>query len=117
MPDAVQTPLPMNTNALYDDNLRVLPDSSLSDAGLGAQFTTDMPPGAVVGIYLNANTAKRINCSRITDRTHMSNYAVRYVDGDIDISKDAWDPITNTVSCPVARLNDPLDATKDNTEF
>ena len=58
MPATVQTPLPMNTNALYDGNLRVLPDSSLPDAGLGAQFTTDMPPGAVVGIYLNANTAK-----------------------------------------------------------
>ena len=117
MPDTIQTPMPMNTNAQYDDNLRVLPDSSLPDAGLGVQFTTDMPQGAIVGIYINANTVKRINCSRIMNRTHMSNYAVRYVDGDIDISKDAWDPITNTVSCPVARLNDPLDETKDNTEF
>ena len=77
MPDTVQTPMPMNTNALYDDNLRVLQDSSLPDAGLGVQFTTAMPTGAIVGIYINENTAKRINFSRIMNRTHMSNYAVR----------------------------------------
>ena len=49
--------------------------------------------------------------------THISNYAVDYSDGTIRIRRDAWDPKTKSVSCPVARLNDPLDETKDNTEF
>ena len=56
--DAVLTPLPMNTNALYDSNLRVLPDTSLPIAGLGAQFKTSLPKGAILRIYTNANTAK-----------------------------------------------------------
>jgi len=33
------------------------------------------------------------------------------------IFRDAYDPVSKSISCIVAQFNDPLDASKDNTEF
>ena len=51
--------------------------------------------------------------ARIRHHRNLSEYAVEFH----GLVRDAFDPDTGDISCTVARLNDPLDSTLDNTEL
>ena len=104
---------PNLTNATYDKNLQVLPDTSLPNAGLGLQFVNAVPSGTIIGIYENATGGKRMTSAWILSESNRSEYAVQHE----GLYRDAYDTATRKPCCKVAYANDALDVTKDNLEL
>jgi hypothetical protein len=80
---------------------------------MGVQIINAVKKGTILGLYLNHSNIHRVTGSRIRNPSNHSVYAVDFE----GLARDAYDPATGSVSCTVARFNDPLDSTLDNAEF
>ena len=67
----------------------------------------------ILGLYVNHPNLSRVTESRVRNPHNLSDYAVEFQ----GLVRDAYDPNTGEVSCTVARFNDPLDSSLDNSEF
>ena len=105
--------IPDATNHRYDQRLLVHEDTALPGAGEGLYTTEALTCGQIVGIYENYTDGKRVTTSRVRDPTNTSLYAVEYN----GIYRDAWNPKSRAVCCLPAKINDPLDASRDNATF
>ena len=105
--------LPDTSNQWYDINLRIVPQSNIPEAGNGVQVITGVKKGTTLGLYLNHPNLPRVTGSRVRNPHNPSVYAVEAH----GLVRDAYDPNTGDVSCMVARFNDPLDSSLDNSEF
>jgi hypothetical protein len=105
--------VPDNSNHYYHLNLQVTEQTDLSGAGNGVTIIRGVPKGTILGLYLNHPPLPRVTKDRIYNPTNTSLYAVEFN----GLYRDAYDPITQNISSLVARFNDPLDVSRDNSEF
>jgi hypothetical protein len=105
--------VPDNNNHYYHLNLQVTEQTDLPGAGNGVIIIRGVPRGTILGLYLNHPNLPRVTKDRIYNPTNTSLYAVEFN----GLYRDAYDPITQNISSLVARFNDPLDVSLDNSEF
>ena len=91
----------------------VTEQTDIPGAGNGVTIITGVPRRTILGLYLNHPNLPRVTKDRIYNPNNTSMYAVEFN----GLYRDAYDPSTQTISSLVACFNDPLDMSRDNSEF
>ena len=96
--------VPDNSNHNYHLNLRVTEQTDIPGAGNGVTIIRGVPRGTILGLYLNHPNLPRVTKDRIYNPNNTSMYAVEFN----GLYRDAYDPISQTISSLVACFNDPI---------